>query len=341
MAVNITHNRIRISGNFGHWRAKDHHQWLQIISIGSDTFICSEGEEWLVGNPRISRRKHWAALRGAPGQHCFLPAGTSRGPWPAEPAAGDPRGIRLGEAARLSRLLVSDLVRLCRRQPPGSAAPGLLQARTLEWAATSFSSRGETTSVVCGSQESTAKARYKSLSCKAVARTPIGKWRPDCSCSAGTKSKGHRGSLRGRLRSLELCENLSSPDSDPGPERRRLTAGCRLTPARSAGGAAGLVPAERGPRLLPRRGVQRPSCACSPPGRSSPSARARPASWGFLPSLPSESACPPDGLPAPPRLTGGLRLVLHGDALLHPGLSGRTFVFLPLSPPRVFPNRGN
>ena len=36
--------------------------------------------------------------------------------------------------------VVSDSVRPHRRQPPGSPVPGFLQARTLEWAAISFSS---------------------------------------------------------------------------------------------------------------------------------------------------------------------------------------------------------
>ena len=39
----------------------------------------------------------------------------------------------------LSHFSLSDSVRPHRRQPPGSPVPGILQARTLEWVALSFS----------------------------------------------------------------------------------------------------------------------------------------------------------------------------------------------------------
>ena len=56
--------------------------------------------------------------------------------------------------------VVSDSVRPHRRQPPGSPIPGILQARTLEWVAISFSNAGKW------------KVKVKSLSCVQLFVTP-------------------------------------------------------------------------------------------------------------------------------------------------------------------------
>ena len=46
-------------------------------------------------------------------------------------------------AAAAAKLLQSHSVRPQRHSPPGSPVPGILQARTLEWAAISFSNAGK------------------------------------------------------------------------------------------------------------------------------------------------------------------------------------------------------